>query len=108
MQDIGWDKSKHFRLNYIACKMFGKTDDEIAGSLGMSRKSLYRWKLKCGLVGYPRVCKNKAGLTQEQLRTAVKNGISRRVAFQRVNRYGWRKIDAISVPLQKRRRWEDY
>jgi hypothetical protein len=100
--------SDNFRMFYLASRWFGKKDREIAVELGISKDTLYRRKKKAGLVvgrSGNRIRTNNQGLSQEQLRTAEKNGIDRHNALRR-RVYGWTKIDAISVPLQKRRMYE--
>jgi transposase-like protein len=101
--------NKNFRMFYLASRWFGKMDKEIAVELGISKDTLYRWKKKAGLVkgrNGNRIRKNQQGLSQEQLRTAEKNGIDRHNALRRRRVYGWSKVDAISVPLQRRRMYE--
>jgi hypothetical protein len=90
-----------FKTFYLASKWFGKLDREIAVELFVSSDTLYRMKKKCGLVNQrKRIKKNRQGLSEEQLRTADKNGIGRRNALRRRRLYGWNKVDAISVPVR--------
>jgi hypothetical protein len=94
-----------FKQFYLASKWFGKLDREIASELFVSSDTLYRMKKQVGLTNLKRkrIKKNRQGLSEEQLRTADKNGIGRRNALRRRRLYGWTKVDAISVPLRPKK-----
>lgn len=98
-----------FIERYTELKNEGLRDDEIAKRLYVAPVTLKRWKKKHGIKGLKAPQPNQQGITQEQLKQAEANGISRELALQRVRAYGWSVEEAITkpkVPLNERRNYE--
>lgn len=104
---VGWmgiDKEV-FIDEYMKMKNKGMSDKEISKVLFISERTLYNYKKKVGFNAKPPYHrKNDNFLTFEELRIAEENGISRKLAHQRVREWGWKNQKAITEPKREYRK----
>jgi hypothetical protein len=86
-----------FDEKYYEWKSEGLRDREIADLMNICVSTLKRIKNLYN-IGSIRVRENGQGLTQEQLKIADENGITRRLALRRVREYHWTPYHAVNVP----------
>ena len=90
---------ENFVERYIELKEKHLTDVEIADKMDISPRSLTHLKSVNGLTDYPkRNPKNSVGLTEEEFKQGIENGLTRRIMLRRVRDYDWSRRDAITKP----------
>jgi hypothetical protein len=91
---------------YLEKKDEGLKDEDISRHLNVSIGTLKKMK-KAHDIAEPEKLKtirsNNYGFTQEQLKIADENGISRRIALRRYRELHWSREDAITIPRGMRR-----
>jgi hypothetical protein len=89
-----------FSTEYLDLKRKGVVDKDICEMYYINLHDMYYIKKYLGLTNV-RVRRKTNSLSEEELRTAMLNGIPRRIALRRKSELGWPNHLCITEPLKK-------